>query len=280
MGAAAVRIIDAIEKVLKDSAKPLTHVQIFNSIKKNDLFTFGAKDPCSVVRSKLRKHCYNLDFPSASPVKLFIISDQKASNNKPLYSLYNSEVKPSTELETNNSSNEQLVEEVIHNGYKVHLANLKSQLLTMIKSEDPAFFETLVVDLLLKMGYGWNETTSGRAVGGIGDGGIDGVISVDKLGLENIYVQAKRYTNTKVPAKEVRDFAGAMVGEGARKGVFFTTSDFTKQALSYAMGVQGMSITLVDGALLAELLIQHEMGIAPIKKYTVYEVDKNFFSND
>jgi restriction system protein len=276
-----MRIIDAIEKVLKDNGGALTHVQIYNLIKKENLFTFGAKDPCSVVRSKLRKHCYNLDFPSASPVKLFVISDNKSPNKKPVYSLYNSQSKPIRDNVSNvDSSKELLVEEVIHNGYKTHLDNLKLQLLTMIKSEDPAFFEKLVVDLLMKMGYGWNETTAGKAIGGAGDGGIDGVISEDKLGLENIYVQAKRYTNTKVPPKEVRDFAGAMVGEGARKGVFFTTSAFTAPAQTYARAVQGMSITLVDGDMLVDLLIQHEMAIAPIKKYTVYEVDKNFFSND
>lgn len=276
-----MRIIDAIEKILKDSGKPLTHVQIYNAIKKEGLFSFGAKDPCSVVRSKLRKHCYNLDFPSASPVKIFVILDGDSSNKKPLYTLYNSKSKPpQEEVKDTSSSKELLVEEVIHNGYKTHLGNLKAQLLSMIKSEDPAFFEKLVVDLLMKMGYGWNDTTSGKAIGGAGDGGIDGIISEDKLGLENIYVQAKRYTNAKVPPKEVRDFAGAMAGEGARKGVFFTTSSFTLPAQTYAKTVQGMSITLVDGNLLADLLIQHEMAIAPIKKYTVYEVDKNFFSND
>jgi len=275
-----LRIIDAIERVLIDSAKPLTHVQIYNAIRKKGIYSFGAKDPCAVVRSKLRKHCYNLDFPSASPVKLFVILKEKSANKKALYGLYNPDVKHPQKFDLGSSPKEQLIEEVIHNGYKEHVTNLKKHLLTIIKSENPAFFEKLVVDLLLKMGYGWNETTSGIAVGGAGDGGIDGIISEDKLGLESIYVQAKRYTKTKVPPKDVRDFAGAIVGEGARKGVFFTTSEFTPQAQAYAKSVQGMAITLVNGNMLADLLIQHKMGIAPVKQYTVYEVDKNFFSND
>ena len=227
----------------------------------------------------MRKHCHGLDFPSSSPVKLFIIAQQRSSHKKPLYELYEDE---SNTQEVNigfPSSDEQLVEEVIHEAYKKHYDGLKNQLLGMIKSQNPAFFEKLVVDLLLKMGYGWNQTTSGRITGGAGDGGIDG-ISEDKLGLDNIYIQAKRYDSTKIPPKEVRDFAGAMLGEGARKGVFFTTSEFSKQAVKYANEVQGLSITLVDGEFLAELLVQHEMGIAPLKKYTVYEVDKNFFNED
>ena len=138
---------------------------------------------------------------------------------------------------------------------------------------EPVIFPAKIPMILL-------NGTSGIAVGGAGDGGIDGIISEDKLGLESIYVQAKRYTKTKVPPKDVRDFAGAIVGEGARKGVFFTTSEFTPQAQAYAKSVQGMAITLVNGNMLADLLIQHKMGIAPVKQYTVYEVDKNFFSND
>ena len=132
----------------------------------------------------------------------------------------------SKKVETNEPRSELLVEEIIHNNYSEHLMNLKQQLLGIIKSEDPAFFEKLVVDLLLKMGYGWNETTSGQVVGGRGDEGIDGIISEDKLGLENIYIQAKRYNSIKVPPNEVRDFIGTMTIKGARKGVFFTTSDF------------------------------------------------------
>ena len=276
-----MRIIDAIAHVLKANSEPMTHMQIYDTILKDGLFSFGAKDPSSVVRSKLRKHCLGLDFPSASPVKLFMISNKKTVNQKPLYGLISKqEVDVLTGKSESVNNSELLVEEVIHRSYKQHISNLKKQLLNIIKSENPAFFETLVVDLLLKMGYGWNETTSGKIIGGAGDEGIDGIISEDKLGLENIYIQAKRYNSMKVPPREIRDFIGAMVLKGARKGVFFTTSEFSIQARKHAKEAQGMTITLVNGELLSELLVQHEMGIAAVQRYTVYEVDKNFFTED
>lgn len=276
-----MRIVDAIEDVLNANGKPMGHLQVYNAIKKRKLFSFGAKDPVSVVRSQIRKHCLGLDFPSASPKKLFVITDNESKNSKPLYFLIGEKQNLISEkVETNEPCSELLVEEIIHNNYSAHLMNLKQQLLGIIKSEDPAFFEKLVVDLLLKMGYGWNETTSGQVVGGRGDEGIDGIISEDKLGLENIYIQAKRYNSIKVPPNEVRDFIGTMTIKGARKGVFFTTSDFTKQAKKHAQDAQGMSITLVDGSLLSDLLVQHEMGIAKVENYVVYEVDKNFFTED
>jgi restriction system protein len=266
---------------LKANGKPMGHIQIYDAIKKNQLFSFGAKDPVSVVRNQIRKHCFGLDFPSASPKKMFFIVGQKSNNAKPMYFLIGEkENLKSEKIESTEPYSELLAEEVIHNNYLSHLINLKQQLLGIIKSEDPAFFEKLVVDLLLKMGYGWNETTSGQVVGGRGDEGIDGIISEDKLGLEHIYIQAKRYSTMKVPPNEVRDFIGTMTIKGARKGVFFTTSDFTNQAKKHAKDAQGMSITLVDENLLADLLVQHEMGIAKVQNYIVYEVDKNFFTDD
>jgi restriction system protein len=276
-----MRIVDAITNILESHGKPMGHIQIHNEIKTRNLFSFGAKDPISVVRSQIRKHCFGLDFPSASPKKLFTIVDNKSSTGKPLYYLLDKKENIKNEkVEATNPCSELLTEEIIHNNYLIHLTNLKQQLLGIIKSEDPALFEKLVVDLLLKMGYGWNETTSGKVVGGSGDEGIDGIISEDKLGLENIYIQAKRYSTIKVPPIEVRDFIGTMTIQGARKGVFFTTSDFTKQARKHAKDAQGMSITLVDGDLLSDLLVQHEMGIAKVQNYTVYEVDKNFFTDE
>lgn len=275
-----MRIIDAITEVLKESGKPMGHLQIYHAIKKRQLFSFGAKDPISVVRSQIRKHCFGLDFPSASPKKFFIMTEGKTTSTKPLYFLIGENKLKNRVVETIEECSELLAEEAIHKNYLQHLINLKQQLLGIIKSEDPAFFEKLVVDLLLKMGYGWNKTTSGQVVGGRADEGIDGIISQDKLGLENIYIQAKRYSAMKVPPSEVRDFIGTMTIKGARKGVFFTTSDFTKQARKHAQDAQGMSITLVDGNLLSDLLVQHEMGIAKVEKYIVYEVDKNFFADD
>ena len=156
------------------------------------------------------------------------------------------------------------------------MAMIKSQLLDQINSSDPAFFERLVIELLLYMGYGWDKKLAGRVTGGAGDEGIDGIISEDKLGLENIYIQAKRYKN-KVPPSEIRDFIGAMAIKGARKGVFFASSDFSEQAKNSAEKAQNMNITLINGTQLSEYLVQYEMGIAVVSDYKVYEIDKNFF---
>ena len=278
-----MRIVDAIAKVMKDSGKPLTHVQIYNLIKDKKLFNFGAKDPKSVVRGKIRTHCFGLDFPSSSPVKLFKLVDQNNSKATPLYELFDREKATTVTVSQDaklSENNDLLIEEVIHNGYKDHIYNIKTQLLNKIKIENPAFFEELVVKLLLKMGYGWNDSSSGRVIGGSGDEGIDGIITEDKLGLENIYIQAKRYNVNKVPPREIRDFIGAMAIKGARKGVFVTTSEFSAQAKKHAYDAQGMNITLVDGVMLSNLLVQHQMGIAKVENYTVYKVDQNFFTSD
>ncbi|WP_235891350.1 restriction endonuclease [Klebsiella pasteurii] len=150
-------------------------------------------------------------------------------------------------------------------------------MLDAINSSDPAFFERLVVTLLLKMGYGWHESEAGKVVGGAGDEGIDGIINEDKLGLEKIYIQAKRYNSKKVPPSEIREFIGSMNQKGAHKGVFFSSSCFTEQAINSSEKAQGMNITLVDGEQLCEYLVQNGMGVAKVSTYEIYEIDKNFF---
>nr|WP_280529935.1 restriction endonuclease [Aeromonas dhakensis] len=168
-------------------------------------------------------------------------------------------------------------EEIIHIKHVEHITLIKQQLLDCINSSDPAFFEQLVVRLLLKMGYGWHESLAGKVVGGSGDEGIDGIINEDKLGLEKIYVQAKRYKSNKVPPSEIREFVGAMALKGARKGVFFSSSSFTEQAMSSASKAQGMNVTLIDGVQLCDLLVQHGMGVAVISSVDILEIDRNFF---
>lgn len=273
-------IVDAIQKVLSDSSHPLTHKEVYELIIKNNHYEFGAKDPISVVRSKIRKHCYGLDFPSASPKKIFV--EKGAVSGKPLYTIWKGEVSgEQVSLNERGSkekiTKEQLPEEVINIKYNEHLAIIKQQLLDCINSSDPAFFEQLVVKLLLKMGYGWHESLAGKVVGGSGDEGIDGIINEDKLGLEKIYIQAKRYNSNKVPSSEIREFVGAMALKGARKGVFFSSSSFTEQATSSASKAQGMNITLIDGVQLCELLVQNGMGVAVVGAFNILEVDRNFF---
>lgn len=268
-------IIEAIRAVLEEEGKPLSHKAIYDRIVSKNYYSFGAKDPISVVRGKLRKHCYGLDFPSASPRKIFIESGLRGK--KPLYSLWDGSNQEKSEIVLTDT--ELLTEEVIYEKYNEHIASLKAKLLDELKSADPSFFENLVVKLLLKMGYGWHGSLAGSVLGGSGDNGIDGIISEDKLGLEKIYIQAKRYNNKKVPSNEIRDFAGAMVMRGARKGVFFSTSDYTVGARRSAEEAQGMNITLLNGDQLSELLVQHNMGVAKVTSYDIYEIDKNFFED-
>lgn len=269
-------IVEAIEFVLKNSKRLMTHKEIYESLIENNLYAFGAKDPLSVVRGKLRKHCYGLDFPSASPKKIFI--EQKTnSQSKTVYGLWAGEKNEKTTNLVDKISKEQLAEEVIHIKYLEHIGNIKQQLLDSINTSDPAFFEELVVKLLLRMGYGWDQSLSGKVTGGTGDEGIDGIINEDKLGLEKIYIQAKRYKQNKVPSSEIREFIGAMALKGARKGVFFSSSSFTESAIDSASKAQNMNITLINGEQLCEYLVQNEMGVAVVRTYGIFEIDKNFF---
>ncbi|MBY5993681.1 restriction endonuclease [Ferrimonas balearica] len=271
-------ITDAITRVLNESKEPLGHKDIYNRIVKMNYYSFGAKDPLSVVRSKIRKHCFGLDFPSASPKKLFVQANGQVNSRSALYKIWDgSSEKGNSEASMKKDA---LPEERIHASYTDHINSVSTQLLEYIKLSEPEFFESLVVKLLLSMGYGWDKSKSGNVTGGKGDEGIDGIINEDKLGLEKIYIQAKRYGNNNVTPSDVRDFVGAMAIKGARKGVFFTSSNFTEQAICHAKNAQNMTITLIDGNLLTDLLVQYGLGVAVANTYRVFEVDKNFFSLD
>jgi restriction system protein len=150
-----------------------------------------------------------------------------------------------------------------------------AELLESLASVSPGFFETVVLDLLHKMGYGASRSDL-RRVGGVGDGGIDGVISLDKLGLEKVYIQAKRWQQA-VGRPEVQGFYGALAGQRATKGVFITTSAFTSQAWDFAKSVD--KIVLVDGRNLVELMIDHEIGVA-VRTYTVPKIDLDYFDEE
>lgn len=154
-------------------------------------------------------------------------------------------------------------------------AILEDELLQKIKACSPAFFERLVVDLLVKMGYGGSRAEFGQAIGRSGDGGIDGVIKEDKLGLDIIYIQAKRWEGT-VGRPEVQKFAGALQGQRANKGVFITTSDFSKEARAFVSSIN-IKIVLIDGKLLAELMIDHNVGIVVTHSYEVKKMDLDYF---
>lgn len=150
-----------------------------------------------------------------------------------------------------------------------------SELLELLAAVSPSFFETIVLDLLHRMGYGANRADLQR-VGGSGDEGIDGIISLDRLGLEKVYVQAKRWQSS-VGRPELQAFYGALAGQKAKKGVFITTSSYTAQSLQFAKSVEG--IVLIDGARLAELMIDHEVGVTA-RAVKIPKIDVDYFDEE
>ncbi|MDH4457130.1 MAG: restriction endonuclease [Nevskia sp.] len=157
-------------------------------------------------------------------------------------------------------------------------AGVEAEMLERIKAVDPAFFERLVIDLLVAMGYGGSRTDAGRAIGKSGDGGIDGIINEDRLGLDVIYVQAKRWEGT-VGRPEIQKFAGALQGQRANKGVFITTSSFTREARDFAASITS-KIILLDGVRLASLMIDHDVGVGRIGEYVLKRIDNDYFDAD
>jgi restriction system protein len=153
--------------------------------------------------------------------------------------------------------------------------DLAMELLANIKQCSPAFFERLVVDVLVSMGYGGSRQDAGNAVGKSGDGGIDGIIKEDRLGLDVIYLQAKRWEGV-VGRPEVQKFAGALQGHRARKGVFITTSSFTQEAMDYVARIDS-KIVLLDGEHLTQLMIDHNVGVAPLHTYEIKKIDLDYF---
>lgn len=166
-------------------------------------------------------------------------------------------------------------EELIENGAKAIRKDLAEEILTRIKGCSPAFFERLVVELLVKMGYGGTRQDAGRAIGRSGDEGIDGVIHEDRLGLDVIYLQAKRWEGV-VGRPEIQKFVGALQGQRAKKGVFITTSDFTKEAVDYVRNIDN-KVVLINGSFLANLMIDHNVGVSLAATYEIKKIDSDYF---
>jgi len=170
---------------------------------------------------------------------------------------------------------EQTPEEAIEYGYQEIRNELIQQILTQIKNASSQFFEKLVVELLVKMGYGGSMRDAARVVGGIGDEGIDGVIKEDRLGLDTIYVQAKKWQGT-VGRPELMKFVGALKGQKANKGVFITTSKFTNDAMDYVLKIDSR-VVLIDGEKLAEYMIDFHIGVSPVASYEIQRLDSDYF---
>jgi len=169
-------------------------------------------------------------------------------------------------------------EELLESGYRQLRSSLAVELLQQVKNASPAFFERMVVDLLLRMGYGGTREDAGQVVGKSGDGGIDGIIKEDRLGLDVIYIQAKRWEGD-VGSSEIRNFIGALSVHKAEKGVFITTSDFNRNARETAARVNS-KIVLIDGTTLADLMIDFGLGVSSVNTYEIKRIDSDFFAED
>ena len=174
--------------------------------------------------------------------------------------------------------NNQYPEESIEENYQKIRERLAEGLLQQIKNNTPAFFEELVIDLLVAMGYGGSQEDAGKAVGRSGDGGIDGIIKADPLGLNVVYIQAKRWEGN-VGAPPVRDFVGALDGEGVQDGIFITTSDFNPAAKEFAER-SSKRVILINGSQLARYMIDHNVGVSTTKTYEIKRVDSDYFAEN
>ena len=169
--------------------------------------------------------------------------------------------------------------ELLEDAHQRIKTELAEELLREVKKASSRFFENIIVGLLLKMGYGGSRKDAGQAIGQSGDEGIDGIIKEDKLGLNTIYLQAKRWEGT-VGRPEIHKFVGALKGQGASKGVFITTSTFSNDAKNYVSKIESPKIVLVNGARLAELMIENNIGVSNVATYDVKKLDIDFFSEE
>lgn len=266
-------IVEAVKSVLNEHSEGLTSKEIYQEIIRRNLYSFPAKKPESVVNGTIRRHCYGLDFPTANSVKYFKIVGNKGK--RVVFSLIDTNEKMLKTSGGNYMDDDILPEERIQKFYEAYLNDLYSQLRDNILEKTPEFFEGTIVELLLKMGYGYDKN-SGVVVGGGHDNGIDGIINEDKLGLSQIYLQAKRYSyGNTVGRPEIQSFVGAM--QNIQKGVFITTSSYTKDAIEYAENQQQKNLKLIDGNMLVRLMVKYEVGVESVKSLKMYRIDNSYF---
>jgi len=181
-------------------------------------------------------------------------------------------------IELDEEEPETTPEEALANAYQNLKNDLASDLLQQLKTSSPRQFEHIVIDLLVAMGYGGSRKEAAKAIGKSGDEGIDGIINEDRLGLDVIYVQAKKWEGT-VGRPEIQKFAGALQGQHAKKGIFITTSNFSKEAADFASRVDN-KIILIDGGTLVQYMIDHNIGVTPSVNYEVKKIDLDYFTGE
>ncbi len=178
----------------------------------------------------------------------------------------------------NDDFEEKTPKEILEDAYQTLRDELAQELLDKVKNLTPDFFEKLVIDLLINMGYGGSRIDAGKAIGKVNDGGIDGIINEDRLGLDIIYVQAKKWENV-VGRPEIQKFAGALEGKRAKKGIFITTSYFSKRAKDYVSNITS-KIVFIDGELLAKYMIDFDVGVFEEDVYKLKNIDNDYFFDE
>ena len=209
----------------------------------------------------------------------FLMQFESFSNYKLGISKENQEIQQEKNIDTTllqRSDDKRTPDEIIIETTELLKESLKSDLLKLVKENSPAFFERLVVDLLVAMGYGGSHQDAAQAIGKTNDGGIDGVISEDRLGLDKIYIQAKRWENT-VGRPDIQQFKGALADQVAKKGVFITTSSFSKEAIESA---KKSGIVLIDGEKLTSLMIEFGLGVQIERSFHIYRIDQDRFDEE
>ena len=195
--------------------------------------------------------------------------------------LFEREKKEKTEEEQIEYDDEKTPDELIEEGHKRINQELSKILLQNIENASPYKFEEIVVELLIKMGYGDSDFNNGEVTSKSGDEGIDGIIKEDKLGLDKIYVQAKRWKKeTKIGRPEIQKFVGALDGQRAKKGIFITTASFSQEALNYANNTSNATVILIDGQKLADLMIEYEAGVTVKDTIKICKIDTDFFTEE
>ncbi|HAT4093827.1 TPA: restriction endonuclease [Clostridium perfringens] len=201
------------------------------------------------------------------------------------YSSFNDFINTTNRSENNTENRENLINErtpfeEIAISFEELKSSLADEILEKIKSCSFEFFEKSVIELLIKMGYGGSREEAGRATRRTGDEGIDGIINEDRLGLDRIYIQAKRWRDTVVGRPEIQKFSGALDTPGANKGVFITTSKFSREAREYVENINTKKIVLIDGMQLAQYMIDFNVGVSTEIVYEVKRIDSDYFIED
>jgi len=280
---------DRQEHSLREAESVLAHKFNLTEVEKNELLPSGGErrfyNRVSWARTYLKKAGL-LSYPRrgffsiTSRGKKLLLNNPQNINARFLkkYDEFVQFVEIKNDCASNSKENKTILEtpeEILESAHQKFQDNLSEEILETIKKCSPYFFEFLVVDLLVSMGYGGSRKEAGQAVGKSGDEGIDGIIKEDRLGLDVIYIQAKRWDNI-VGRPEIQKFAGALLGQSAKKGIFITTSDFSKGAVDYVTRIDS-KIILVNGSRLAELMIEHNVGVTSVAKYEVKKIDSDYF---